>query len=78
MFFFHTLANAFPTSYHTKTVCSCQVLKHSNNACQLNLLPCVSSLTQSDWLEKKLVQSLCITKEAQGTRLIRTKTMVRH
>ena len=33
-----------------------------------------SFLTQSDWLEKKADQSLCIRKEALGTRLIPTKT----
>ena len=77
MFFFYTLANAFPTSYHIKTVCSCWVLKPCNNACLLNLADSASFLTQSDWLEKKVGQLLCIRKEALGGRLIPTKTMVR-
>ena len=77
MFFFHTLATASPTSYHIKTVCSCWVLKPSINACLLNLVPSASFLTQSDWLEKKADQLLCICKEALGTRLMPTKTMVR-
>ena len=74
MFFFYTLANAFPTSYHIKTVCSCWVLKPCNNACLLNLADSASFLTQSDWLEKKVGQLLCIRKEALGGRLIPTKT----
>ena len=77
MFFFCTLANAFPTSYHINTVCSSWVLKPSNNACLLNLVPSASFLTQTNWLEKKADQSLCIRKEALETRLIPTKTMLR-
>ena len=77
MFFFHTLATCFPTSYHIKTVCSCWVWKPSNNACLLNLVPSASFLTQSNWLEKKADQSFCFRKEALGTRLILIKTMVR-
>ena len=77
MFFFCTLANASPTSYHIKTVCFCWVLKPSNNVCLLNLVPSASFLTQSNWLDKKADQSLCIRKEALGTRLIPTKTMLR-
>ena len=76
-FFYHTLADGFPTSYHIKTVCSCWVLKSSNNTCLFNLVPSTSFLTQSNWLEKKSEQSLCIRKEAMGIRLIPTKTMVR-
>ena len=68
MFFFHTLAT-FPTSFHIKTVCSCTYL--------LNLIPSASFLTQSDWLEKKANQSLCVRKEALGTRLMPTDIMVR-
>ena len=36
MFFFRTLATAFPTSYRMKTICTCWVLKLSNDACPLN------------------------------------------
>ena len=36
-----------------------------------------SFLTQSNWLGKKANQSLCIRKDALGTRLMPTKTMVR-
>ena len=39
MFFLHTLATAFPTSYRLKTVCSCWVWKLSNDACPLNRIP---------------------------------------
>ena len=77
MFFFCTLATAFPTSYCMKTVCSCWVWKLSNDACPLNLVPSASFLTQSDWLEKKADQSLCVGKEALGTRLMSTKTVVK-
>ena len=77
MFFFLTLATAFPTSYQMKTVCSCWVWKLSNDACPLNLLPSASFLRQNDWLQKKVDQSLCVRKEALGTRLIPTKAMVR-
>ena len=76
MFFFHTLATVFPTPYHIKTVCSCSVLKPSNNACLLNLVPSASLLTQSNWLEKKADQLPCIRKEVLGTSLIVTKTTV--
>ena len=55
MFFFHTLATAFPTNYLIKTACSCWVWKASNNACLLNLLPSASFVMQSDWLEKKAI-----------------------
>ena len=76
--FFRTLATAFPTSYHMKTDFFCWVCKLSNDACPLY---CVSSsasfLMQSDWLEKKADQLLCVRKEALGTRLMPTKTMVR-
>ena len=37
--FFCTLATAFPTSYHMKTVCSCWVWKLSNDSCSLNHVP---------------------------------------
>ena len=77
MFFFRTLATAFPTSYRMKTVCSCWVWKLSNDACPLNLVPSASFLTQSDWLEMTADQSLCIKKKALGTKLMPTKTMVR-
>ena len=82
MFFFHTLEcsffhTAFPTSYHIKISCSCWVWKPSNNECLLNLVPSASFLTQSNWLEKKVDQSLYVRKEALGTRLMPTKTMVR-
>ena len=77
MFFFYTPASAFPTSYHMKTVCSCWVLKPSNNACLLNLVHRASFLTQSDWLEEKVGQLLCIRKEALEATLIPTKNMVR-
>ena len=77
MFFFRILANAFPTFYHIKTVCSCGGLKPSNKTCLISLVLSAFFLTQSDWLEKKADQSLCITKEALGTRLIPTKTMVK-
>ena len=77
MFFFHTLATAFPTSFHIKNVCYCWVWKPSNNACLFNLVPSVSFLRQSHWLEKKTNQLLCIEKEALETRLTLTKTMVR-
>ena len=63
MFFFTTLATAFPTSYHINAVCSCWVWKFSNDSCPLNLVPSVSFLTQGDWLEKKADQLLCIRKE---------------
>ena len=33
VFFFHTLATAFPTSYYIKTACSCWVWELSNDAC---------------------------------------------
>ena len=49
----------------------------SNNACLLKLVPSASFLTQSDWLEKKADQLLCICKETLGTRLMPRKTMVR-
>ena len=77
MFFFHTLAAAFPTSYHIKTGCSRWVWKPSNNACLLKLPPSAPFLTQSDCFEKKTDQSLCVRKEALGTMLMPTKTMVR-
>ena len=77
MFFFRIVATAFPTSYRMKTVCSCWVWKLSNDACLLNVVPSASFLTQSDWLEKKADQSLCVRKEAMGTRWMPTKTMVR-
>ena len=77
MFFFRTLANAFPTSYHMKTVCSGWVLKPSNKECLLNFVPSTSFLTQSHWLEKKDDESLCIRKEVLETSLIPKKTMVR-
>ena len=67
----------FPYFYLMKTVCSCWSWKLSNNACSLNLLPSGSFLTQSNWLEKKVDQSLCVRKEALGTRLMSTKIMVR-
>ena len=73
--FFCTLATAFPTSYHMKTVFSCWGWKLSNDACPLNLAPNSSFLMQSKWLEKKANQSICIRKEALGTRLIPTKTI---
>ena len=69
MFFFRTLANAFPTSYHIKSVCSCWVLKPSNNVCLLNLVPSVSFLTQSDSLEKKADQLLYIRKRTPGNKV---------
>ena len=75
-FFFCSPANVVTTSYHIKTFCSCWVLRPSNNACLLNLVSTASFLTQSDWLEKKADQSLCFRKEALGTRLIPTNTMV--
>ena len=75
MFFFCTLATAFPTSYHMKTVCSCWIWKLSNLI--INLVPSASFLTQNDWLEKKANQSLCDRKEALRMRLMSTKTMVR-
>ena len=78
MFFFCTLATAFPTSYCMKTVCSCWVWKLDNDACSLNLVPSASFLMQSDRLEKKVYQSLSVRKEALRTRLMLTKTMVRH
>ena len=37
-----------------------------------------SFILQSDWLEKKAYQLLCLRKEALGMRLMPTKTMVRH
>ena len=48
MFFFCTLATAFPTSYRMKT-CSCWVWKLSYDACPLSLVTNASFLTQSDW-----------------------------
>ena len=77
MFFFHTLATAFPTSYHIQIVCFFLVSKPSNNAFLLNLVPSASFLTQSDWLEKKANKSLYIRTEGVGTRLIPAKSMVR-
>ena len=68
MFFFRTLATAFPTS---------NVWKLSKNACSLNLVPSASFLTQSNWLKKKADQLLCIKKEALRTRLMPTTTMAR-
>ena len=73
MFFFRTLATAFPTTYHMKTDCSCRVWKLSNDACPLKLVPSASFLTQRDKLEKKADQSLCIRKEALGMRLMTTR-----
>ena len=64
MFFFHTLATAFPTSWHIKTFCSCLVWKASNNSSLLNIVSSASLLTQSDWMEKKANQSFCIRKKA--------------
>ena len=55
MFFFCTLASAFPTSYYMKTVCSCWIWKLSNDACSLSLVPSASFLTQSDWLNNNFV-----------------------
>ena len=43
MFFFHTLATAFPTSYQMKDVCSCWVWKVSNDACHSTLFPVLVS-----------------------------------
>ena len=77
MFFFHALATVFTTSCHGKNVCCRWVWKFSNDACPLNLIRSASFLTQSDWLEKKANQSLCIRKETLGTRLMPTKIMVR-
>ena len=73
MFFFRTLATAFPTTYHMKTDCSCRVWKLSNDACPLKLVPSASFLMQRDKLEKKADQSLCIRKEALGMRLMTTR-----
>ena len=64
LFFFCTLATAFPTSYHIKTICSFWVWKLSNDAFTLNLVPSASFLMQSYWLEKKTDQLLFIRKEA--------------
>ena len=77
MFFFRALATVLPTSYRMKTVCFCWVRKLSNNTCPRNLVPSASFLTQSNWLEKKADQSLCVRKEAMGTNFMLTKTMVR-
>ena len=66
----------FPYFYRMKTVYSCWVWKLSNDACPLNLVPSGSFLTQSDWLDKKADQLLCIRKEALGTRFTPTKIMV--
>ena len=68
MFFFCTRATISP---------SCWVWKLSNVACPLNLGHSASFLMRSDWLEKKVDQWLCIRKEALGTRLMPTNTMVR-
>ena len=77
MFFFCTLATAFSTSYSMKNDFSCWVWKLSNDACPLNFVPSASFLTQSNWLENNADRSLCITKEALGTRLMPPKTMIR-
>ena len=77
IFFFCTLATAFSSSYSMKTDCSCWVWKLSNDTCPLNLVPGPSFLAQSNWLESNADQSLCITKEALGTRLMPPKTMIR-
>ena len=77
MFFFRILSTAFPTSYCMKNVCPCWVWKLSNVACPLNLVSSASFLMQSDWLQKKADQSLCVRKEALGTRLMPTEIMVR-
>ena len=45
IFFFCTLATAFPTSYHMKTVFSFWVWKLSNDACSSNLIAIASFLT---------------------------------
>ena len=68
----------FPYFYRMKTVCSCWVWKLSKDACPINLVSSASFLTQSDWLKKKASQSLCVRKTALGTKLMPTKTMVRH
>ena len=65
--FFCTLATAFSTSHCMKTVCS-----STYQWC----MP-TQPWTQSDWLEKKADQLLCLREEALGTRLMTTKTMVR-
>ena len=76
MFFFCDLATAFPTSYCMETVCTCWVW--TQQWC-MPTQPCPSAsfLMQSNWLEKKANQLLCIRKEALGTRLMFTKAMVR-
>ena len=77
IFFFLTQATAFPTLYCTITVCSCWVWKLSNDVFPLNIVPIASFLMWSDWLGMKAYQSLCVRKEALGTRLMPTETMLR-
>ena len=69
IFFFRTLATAFPTSYCMKNICFCWVWKSSNDVCPLNQIRSASFLTGSDWLKKKTDQLLCVRKEALRTRL---------
>ena len=63
MLFFRTVANAFPTSYHIKSVCSCWVLKPSNNTCLLNLVPSASFLIESDSWRRKLINCSALEKK---------------
>ena len=67
MFFFCDLATALSTCWvWTQQWCM------PTQPC-----PSASFLMQSNWLEKKADQLLCIRKEALGTRLMFTKAMVR-
>ena len=72
MFLFCTLATGFPISTVWKLVFSCWVWKLSKDACPLNFILSASFLVQSDWLEKKVYQSLFVRKEALGTKLMPT------
>ena len=75
MFFFHTLATAFPTPCH---ICSCWVWKLKcmpTESC--SPVPSASFRMQNNWLEKKADQSLRVRKEALGLMLMSTMTMIR-
>ena len=49
VFLFHTLATAFPTSYHMKTASSCWVWKWCNDACPLYIMHFIIHSTLFDY-----------------------------
>ena len=74
LFFFCTLATAFPTSYRMKTV----LLEHENSPMmhtQSTLYPLLLSQRRAIDCRRKSING-SVRKEAMGMRLMPTKTMV--